>query len=175
VFKFDLTDQRRLAVAAAITVIALPSLWLTSRNDEVGAPNVATANVAISPEAGSTNNRTPGIGDPMGSPGAAYLDGAPAATSPGTILIAIPSEAPGTSVSGTASYRSSLVSEGVCQVKDAPFGARVTVTNLNNSRSVRCTASVSPAGILDSVVMHTDAFLVIADLADAPVPVEITW
>ncbi len=49
------------------------------------------------------------------------------------------------------------------------------MTNLDNSRSVKCTASVSPAGLLDSVVMHTDAFLVIADLADAPVPVEISW
>ena len=174
-FKFDLTDQRRLAVAAAITVIALPSLWLTSRNEEAGAPNVATAGVIISPDSGTSVSGAPGVADPMGSPGAAYLDGPPAATSPGVINIAIPSEAPGTSVSGTASYRSSLFSDGVCQVKDAPFGARVTVTNLDNSRSVRCTASVSPAGLLDSVVMHTDAFLVIADLADAPVPVEITW
>jgi hypothetical protein len=63
----------------------------------------------------------------------------------------------------------------VCQVKDAPFGSKVTVTNLDNSRSTTCTASISPAGILDSVVMHTDAFLVIADLVDAPVPVVISW
>ena len=63
----------------------------------------------------------------------------------------------------------------MCQVKDAPFGSRVTVTNLDNSRSMTCTASVSPAGILDSVVVHVDAFLSIADLADAPVPVEISW
>ena len=174
-FKFDLTDQRRLAVAAAITVIALPSLWLTSRNDEAGAPNVATAGVAISPETGSVSTSGSGLGDPMGSPGAAYLDGPPAASSPAVINIAIPSERAGTYVSGTASYRSSLHSAEVCQVKDAPFGAIVTVTNLDNSRSVKCTASVSPAGLFDSVVMHTDAFLVIADLADAPVPVEISW
>ena len=38
-----------------------------------------------------------------------------------------------------------------------------------------CMASVSPAGILDSDVVHFEAFLSIADLADAPVPVEITW
>jgi hypothetical protein len=49
------------------------------------------------------------------------------------------------------------------------------VTNLDNSRFTTCTASISPAGILDSVVMHTDAFLVIADLVDAPVPVVISW
>jgi hypothetical protein len=175
VFKFDLTDQRRLAVAAAITVIALPSLWLMSRNDETGAPNVATAGVAISPESGSATTVGQGAGDPMGSPGAAYLDGPPAATSPGVINIASPSDDPGTSVSGTASYRSSLHSKGVCQVNDAPFGVRVTVTNLDNSRSVSCTASISAVGILDSVVMHPDAFLKIADLADAPVPVEISW
>jgi hypothetical protein len=175
VFKFDLTDQRRLAVAAAITVIALPSLWLTSRNDEAGAPNVATAGVVITPESGSPTSGAPGDGNPMGSPGAAYLDGPPTASSPAVINIAIPTPEPGTSVTGTASYRSSLLSDGACQVKDAPFGARVTVTNLDNSRSVRCTASVSPAGILASVVMHPDAFLAIADLADAPVPVEISW
>ena len=176
VFKFDLTDQRRLAVAAAITVIALPSLWLTSRNEEAGAPNVATAGVVLSPESGSPVNGAPGIADPMGSPGAAYLDGPPAATSPGVVNIAIPSEASGTSVSGTASYRrNSVFSDGVCQVKDAPFGTTVTVTNLDNSRSVSCTAMVPAGGILDSVLMHPDAFLAIADLADAPVPVEISW
>ena len=175
-FKFDLTDQRRLAVAAAITVIALPSMWLTSRNEEAGAPNVATAGVAISPESESPANAGPGLANPMGSPGAAYLDGPPAATSPGVINIAIPSAATGSSVTGTASYRrDSLFADGVCQVKDAPFGGTVTVTNLDNSRSVRCTAMVPASGILESVVMHPDAFLAIADLADAPVPVEISW
>ena len=172
-FKFDLTDQRRLAVAAAITVIALPSLWLMSRNDEAGAPNVATAGVVIGPE--EQTHSTPAPVDPMGSPGAAYLDGPPAATDPGVVNVAIPTRAAGTSVSGTATYRSDLLSPGVCQVKDAPFAATVTVTNLDNSRSVECTASVPPAGIFDSVVMHTDAFLQIADLADAPVPVDINW
>jgi hypothetical protein len=175
VFKFDLTDQRRLAVAAAITVIALPSLWLLSRNEETGAPNVATAGVAIGPEAGAPTTAGLGVVDPMGSPGAAYLDGPPAATSPSVVAIAVPSEGTGRSVTGTASYRSSLQSESVCQVKDAPFGSKVTVTNLDNSRFTTCTASISPAGILDSVVMHTDAFLVIADLVDAPVPVVISW
>ena len=95
-FKFDLTDQRRLAVAAAITVIALPSLWLTSRNEEAGVPNVATAGVAISPETGSVSTVGLGLGDPMGSPGAAYLDGPPAGSSPAVINIAIPTESPGT-------------------------------------------------------------------------------
>ena len=94
-FKFDLTDQRRLAVAAAITVIALPSLWLTSRNEEAGAPNVATAGVAISPETGSVSTVGSGLGDPMGSPGAAYLDGPPAGTSPGVIDIASRAIVPG--------------------------------------------------------------------------------
>jgi hypothetical protein len=49
------------------------------------------------------------------------------------------------------------------------------VTNLDNSRSMTCIASVSPAGIFESIVVHTDAFLSIADLSDAPVPVEISW
>jgi hypothetical protein len=175
VFKFDLTDQRRLAVAAAITVIALPSLWLMSRSEEAGAPNVAIAGVAIAPESGSPTTAGPGAVDPMGSPGAAYLDGPPAGTSPGVVAIAVPNARPGTSVTGTASYRSTLPSESECQVKDAPFGSTVTVTNLDNSRSMTCTAMVPPTGILDSVVMHIDAFLSIADLADAPVPVEISW
>ena len=174
-FKFDLTDQRRLAVAAAITVIALPSLWLMSRSEEAGAPNVATAGVAIAPESESPTTADPGAVDPMGSPGAAYLDGPPAATAAGVVVIAVAGDRPGTSVSGTASYRSTLPSESVCQVRDAPFGSRVTVTNLDNSRSMTCIASVSPAGIFDAVVVHTDAFLSIADLSDAPVPVEINW
>ena len=178
-----------MVVASAITVIALPSLWLMSRSGESGAPNVATAGVALDAAAPAPN--------PTTAPDAAASTAAEAATAPSTVdlmgtgddaLAAPPTPAPSgtvriavapgpdaTSLVGSATYRSSIPSAGVCFVRDAPFGTLVTVTNRNNARSVTCRASVSPIGEVDDIVLHTDLFVEIADPTDAPIPVEIDW
>jgi hypothetical protein len=52
----------------------------------------------------------------------------------------------------------------------------LTVTNTDNGQTTTCTNSIStplPAGV--DIVLHTDLFTVISDLADAPVPVRISW
>ena len=54
-------------------------------------------------------------------------------------------------------------------------GATITVTNLDNSRSVQCVSSVGGAPPEETVVLATATFAQIADLTDAPVPVQITW
>ena len=78
-------------------------------------------------------------------------------------------------INGTASFRRNIRSTTACQVKGVPFNTAITVTNLDNSRSVQCIASVGGTEPDDDVVLHADAFLQIADLTDAPVPVQITW
>jgi hypothetical protein len=57
-----------------------------------------------------------------------------------------------------------------------PAGAIVTVTNVNNGRTVKCTSVYSllvPPGM--TIMLHNSVFTDIADLNDAPLPVKITW
>ncbi len=57
-----------------------------------------------------------------------------------------------------------------------PFDwATVTVTNLDNSLSVRCIANIGGVAPDDDVLLSAEAFLQIGDLTDAPLSVEITW
>ena len=52
----------------------------------------------------------------------------------------------------------------------------ITVRNLNNGRKVVCTnlnAVYVPPGF--DIVLSLGAFTYIADLVDAPLPVELTW
>jgi len=52
----------------------------------------------------------------------------------------------------------------------------LTVTNTDNGQTTTCVNSLStplPAGV--DIVLHTDDFVLISDLADAPVPVHISW
>jgi hypothetical protein len=58
---------------------------------------------------------------------------------------------------------------------EVPFGARVTVTNLDNNRSIDCINRIGGTRPEETVVLHADAFLEIGDLTDAPVPVQVTW
>ena len=184
--RLDLADRRRVALASAITVIALPSLWLMSRNEESGAPNVATAGIVVAPadetpdgSIAPTTTTVPAAdperGDPMGEPGAAFLDGPPADPADGVVAIAVPQEAAGRYMAGTATYRSSVPGTDTCLIGTTAPAKEVTVTNLDNGRSITCRTTVAALSRPDDVILHTDAFRQIADLTDAPVPVELSW
>ena len=79
------------------------------------------------------------------------------------------------SIKGTASFSNAIDSTLRCHAKNIPFNATVTVTNLDNSQSVQCVASVGGAAPEFDIVLATDTFARIADLTDAPVPVQLTW
>ncbi|MGA1755223.1 MAG: hypothetical protein ACO4BV_07040, partial [Ilumatobacteraceae bacterium] len=63
-----------------------------------------------------------------------------------------------------------------CATPHALLGAKVTVTNLNNARSIVCdNVSIESLGGGNTIIIHTDIFLDLADLVDAPIPVEIQF
>ena len=176
----DYAQRRRVALAVAITAIAAPAALLLDRGDDqpvqvqttvVGSVvSDTTAPPAVAARGSSAST------DLMGTTPAAYLEpsGTLAPEEPATIAIPrIPD-----SVSGQATFTRSIRQVTSCQVKTAvgaPFGIAVTVTNLDNSRSVQCinnTGGVEPA---NEIVLHADAFSEIADLTDAPVHVRLTW
>jgi hypothetical protein len=180
----DYAQRRRVAIAAAITVIAVPAAFLLNRGDDpsASAPGVTLVGTTLPPAgaggdaAGGSDGAAaaPSATDAMGTTPVAYLDGgtAPSRDSdPATIAIPRRPQA----ITGTASFRRSITSPTQCQVKGVPFNSAVTVTNLDNSRSVQCIASVGGVEPDEDVILHADAFLQIADLTDAPVPVQITW
>ncbi len=163
-------------MAAAVTAIALASLWLISRSDrtDVSAPPpVATA---ASDDGGAVGVDAPIGDDLLGSSGAAYLDVAPAPSTTDVVPVAVPPAPKGVINAGSATYRSDLSDPIGCLVVGAPYNRTITITNLDNNRSVECQASVVQSEPpLDDVILPTAMFLEIADLTDAPIPVEINW
>lgn len=178
----DFAQRRRVALALAITVILVPAAFLLDRGstDDVGSPANTYVGTVVIPGQGAVTS-TPRDADvrantdAMGSTAVAYLDGTvpPEEDDPATIAIPRPGEA----LTGTATFSHDIGNPKACQIRDlaiVPFNSTVTVTNLDNSRSIQCVASVN--GIPDeSVVLNADAFLQIGDLTDAPLSVEITW
>ena len=91
-------------------------------------------------------------------------------------MIAIPRPVGG--VVGTGTYDTDLRDPTRCDSTKSPFGRTITVTNLDNQRSLQCVSDVVPdQGVDDdhAVVLNPDAFAEIADFTEAPVPVRVTW
>jgi hypothetical protein len=173
----DFAQRRRVAVALAITVIAVPAAFLLNRGNESSAPPSGTVIGSVAAD-GSTADLTPrssapSATDAMGTTPVGFLDGTVPERANDPATIAIPRLPQ--SVNGTGSFRRDLTNVAGCMAKGAPFNSRVTVTNRDNSRSVQCINNVGGIQPDADVVLHADAFLQIADLTDAPIAVQITW
>ena len=187
--QFDTVQRRRLAVALAATAIAVPAVFAFGDDDTNAEPSFSTtvgSVVLAIPDPGSSgsaseSNRAGSADtDPMGTSVSAFLQGSGTLPPAEPATIAIP-RLPDVVV-GTATFRRSLFRPTSCIVRSdagAPLGGEITVTNRNNSRSVRCVFDTTEAdleGRLDDlIVLHPDALAEIGDLTDAPLPVQLTW
>jgi hypothetical protein len=179
----DYAQRRRVALALAITVIAAPAAFLLNRSGGGDEPEtVATVGTVVGTVPGSggsvgavvSGTESPGDTDPLGTASAGYLSGTTVPADVGAAQIAVPRLPE--SVKGMATFSSEIDSTLRCHASaDVPFNATITVTNLDNSRSVQCVSSVGGAPPEETVVLATATFAQIADLTDAPVPVQITW
>ena len=180
----DFAQRRRVAVALAITVILVPAAFLLNRggDDPAAQPPITLIGTVpgdtATPVPGEADEAelsagTPAATDAMGTAPVGFLDGTAPPKDDDPATIAIP-RLP-RSLVGTASFRRDITDTTVCQAKGVPFNARITVTNLDNSQSVQCIASVGGPEPDEDVILPADAFLQIADITDAPVPVMITW
>ena len=165
-------DRRRLTVASMFTLVALPAVWIVDHNDARSAASTpAAAGVAHvgADEAPSTSVYTPDA--PI------FLDGPPPGANPAVVDIIVSPAPTATEASGRASFRRyANAAQRPCTTALAPWGSTLTVTNTDNGQTTTCVNSLSkplPAGV--DVVIHTDLFTTISDLADAPVPVRISW
>jgi hypothetical protein len=157
-------DRRRIILASALTVVALPALWFANRPDS-GAPSVAVAGLEVDQ---SPDDPLPADdGEPADAP--VFLDGPTSPVGAGVAEIAVP-PAPATErIAARATFRSD-VPIGACRFAGGGNGQAITVVNVDNNRSITCTTLLAPG---PELVMHPDLFAQIADLTDAPVPVEI--
>lgn len=171
---FEHSQRRRVTVATALTVILVPAAFLLNRDDgdatDTTVPAAAGGSTVVAEE--PTQN-SPAATDVMGtSPIDLWNEEQPAdADDPPTIAIPRLPE----SVSGPATYSRNIDDPANCMVPEAPFRARLTITNLDNSRTIDCINQVRGTAPPETAVLHTDAFLKIGDLTDAPVPVQVTW
>jgi hypothetical protein len=166
----DHPERRRLLLATILTLVALPALWLMSRDDDSGAPNVATAGIAVAAGDDATGTSASTADGALGAAAPVFLEG-PAVRPSGIAEIAVPAAPRAEIRSSSATYRSTLT-PGSCLVPFVSTGTTLTIVNLDTNRSTTCVAIYSPASEVDDVVLHTGTFLDIADLTDAPIPVE---
>lgn len=175
--KLDERDKARLLLAAIITVIALPTIWLLNRDDDgpgAARPNVAA--VGMNPgEADAASDVRPATGgvDPMGTGGAAYLESRPTVAPSETPSVAY-GTVPGVFVGNTeATYRNSDIPNGQCRYNGITSGTKITVINVANGQSVTCRSSLLGDGVEDGLVMNAAQFREIAELVSAPIHVEV--
>ena len=189
----DYAQRRRVALAVAVTAIAAPAAFLLDRGPDepaqvqttVVGSVVGSAVAGAAPTGDATgapvppdpdDRKTSSSTDVMGTTPAAVLEptGTVAPEDPATIAIPRVPDA----VQGHATFSRSITKVTSCQVAGtlgAPYGRAITVTNLDNSRSVQCIYDSGGGDADHAVVLHADAFSQIADLTDAPVPVQLTW
>jgi hypothetical protein len=163
-------QRRRLAVAIVVTVVAVIVSLASSSNDTPPAEQVATAAVGT-----SGSGDVAGISSPADP---AFLPGAKDTSAPEIITVNVPAPRTGTVITGRASFIRWPQTLGLapCATPHALIGAKITVTNLNNARSIVCdNVSIESLSGGNTIIIHSDVFLEIADLVDAPIPVEIEF
>ena len=158
---------RRIALAAAITVIAIPLALLFGGNDE---SETNTSQATISSEAPTTTRATE---DPLGDPGLAQFNRTVTTPPTGGAVIAVPDS--NSAFRGTASFDYTIEANDLCFARGAPLGLFVTIVNLDNSRSTTCIAAFTLDENAADIVMHPDRFAAIGDPTDAPITVEYRW
>ncbi|MGE5211705.1 MAG: hypothetical protein ACM3MM_10585, partial [Acidobacteriota bacterium] len=163
----------------ALTLLAMPALWLANTSGGSTSPNVAVAGLEVDDGAATAA--------PTGDPAAAaeaeeldatdavppvFLDGPSAAAGASQSQIAVPAKPLVDGIDAKATFRSSVAAD-TCIVPDLTSGTRIRVVNLDNGRSVTCTSVLAPGNRPGEVVLNTSVFAGIADLTDAPISVEI--
>jgi len=183
--QLDIADRRRMVFATIVTIVALPTLWLTGRDDasDTGLTPVAVAlnGPSVADAARGTTTTTVATSTTaLGSDEPVFMAGptTPPVPEPDVVMAAPSAE----QAAGRATFRRwdstaiATLRAHPCLTFVAPLGARITVTNVNNGRSVTCVntpAEQPPQNAM--IVLDTEALLRIGELADAPLPVRVSW
>jgi hypothetical protein len=177
----DVGDRRRIVLASALTLVALPFLYSAKRDSHDATPAVAAlapgagdASAALSSADAATTDAA--VEDETATP--AFLSESPGTTAVAAVTIGVAAPPGAQTSEGTASFKrwtSGSGGPGPCATRLAAIGTRLVVTNTDNGHRVACrvVSNDAPDGV--SVVIDTELFLDLADLVEAPVPVSLSW
>jgi hypothetical protein len=164
-------QRRRFAFALALTVIAVPAAVLLDGDDRPDDMSTVVTAIPVD-ETAETTDATESD-DPLGVPIPAHLERRVTIAPPEGAFIAIPSD-DGT-YTGLASFTYESPEEDLCFARGAEIGRYVTITNIENKRSVSCIVTLVDRAGFQEVELHPIAFSRIADPTDAPIRVEYRW
>lgn len=161
-------DRNRMTVAFVATALLLTVLFLSAGGSS-GSPRTIEAVTTTTYDLGLAT------GDTVDAP--ANLDGPVSQDPNGQGQIAYPADNDGQLVRGSATYkRFPEAARTGCSTNLVPLGTVLTVLNLNNGRKTTCTnINIGPTSGTFDIILNTALFESIAELVDAPIPVELTW
>ncbi|MEY4228401.1 MAG: hypothetical protein RLZ84_993 [Actinomycetota bacterium] len=156
-------DRNRLTFVGVITALVLPLMWMAQGRSDTAATtttiDATTTTIAV------------GIGADATADAPANLEG------PQSVGVAYPADESASSAKGDATFKRFPDSAQTgCATNAAPLGAVITVRNVNNGLKTECTninIGYLPGG--SDIVLNMAVFEKIAELIDAPLPVEMTW
>jgi hypothetical protein len=168
-----------------LTLVALPVLYAENRSTQDQRPTaVAAAGLGDAINLGGSSSgtepveTTAAVAEPFLAPPVTL---APTSTD-GPKQIAVRAPAAATVVQGRGTYKQWPDGWWVanpCDVPGAPNGETITVENIDNGFTAQCINMADGPGPGPGeqlqVVLDTDVFLRLADLAEAPVPLQLSW
>lgn len=162
-------DRNRMTAAIVVTIVLLATVFMASGNSATET-RVINANT-------TTTTLNSGLGTDGKEDAPANFEGPISADPNGQGQIAYPADNDGQLVRGTATFKRFPESATTgCSTALIPLGALITVRNLNNGHKSTCT-NLNIDGLSGSfdIVLNAPVFEAIAELSDAPIPVELTW
>ena len=162
-------DRNRLTFVGVITALVLPLMWMAQGRSDTAATtttiDATTTTIAVGISADATADAP------------ANLEGPESVGVTDKNRIAYPADASASSAKGDATFKRFPDSAQTgCATNAAPLGAVITVRNVNNGLKTECTninIGYLPGG--SDIVLNMAVFEKIAELIDAPLPVEMTW
>lgn len=161
-------ERRRLVVVIALTVILLPLMFVGGGNNSESSGDPETSSTVA----------VPGVVSDTEPANPAFLPVEGNSAIPEIITVNVPAPPAGTMIKGNSTFIRWPQTMGLrpCATPHALIGAVVTVKNLNNGRTISCdNVSIQPLTPGNVIVIHTELFVELADLVDAPLPVEISF
>lgn len=162
-----------MVLAAIVTIVALPAVWLADR-DRAGtsaAPGVAAVGLADQQVTAETEPVELVGDDPMGSV-APLLPDSPVTVAPRHVQYQSP-VADRAVLLAEATFRRSVSAPNICMTDLVGPREQITVINLDNGQSIDCYTRAIPPDSPDRLILRTDTFASFADVTDAPIHVEI--
>jgi len=161
-------DRNRLTFVGVITALVLPLMWMAQGRSDTAATTTTTT---------TTTTIAVGIGADATADAPANLEGPQSVGVTDKNRIAYPADVSASSAKGDATFKRFPDSAQTgCATNAAPLGAVITVRNVNNGLKTECTninIGYLPGG--SDIVLNMAVFEKIAELIDAPLPVEMTW